>query len=126
MRYDKYDPVSGGFRAALADDMAKTPGGVGDADAAVGVGLDVDGNVVPGGGQTGVLGLVCLTRDMVAGDIVDVMTDGEVVHFDGAAGTVYFAADADGVISTTNTGTRLGHTVEGDRLVVRVRPTVEV
>lgn len=125
MRYDKYDPVSGGFRAPLADAMAKTPGGVGDADAAVGVGLDTDGHVVPGAGNTGILGVVCLTRDMSQGDIVDVMTDGEVVHFGGDAGSVYYAAAADGAISTTATGTRLGATVEGDRLVVRVHPAVE-
>ena len=119
-RIDKYDPKSGGFRAALAAAQAATPGAVGDADGPIGVGLDVNGRVVPGAGQSGVVGVLVLTQDKVAGDIVDVMTDGDIVEFGGAAGTVYFAAAANGAISTTNTGTRVGHTVEANRLVCRV------
>lgn len=114
-RYDKYDPVSGGFRAPLAADWLS-----GDVNTVFGVGLDVNGRVVKGAGQTGVIGVLVLTKVRKAGDIVDVMTDGEVVEFTpGVAGTVYFAAAAGGVVSTTNTGTRLGHTVEATRLVVR-------
>lgn len=112
-RYDKYDPVSGGFRAPLAAAFT-TP-----LNTALGVGLDVNGRVVLGAGNTGVVGVMVLTRAMVAGDIVDVMTDGEIVEAGLAAGTVYYAAAAGGVISTTNTGVRVGHTVEGGRLVVR-------
>lgn len=118
-RYDKYDPVSGGFRAALAADYtgSETP---------IGVGLDVNGRVVPGAGTTGVVGVLIKTSDAVAGDIVDVMTDGEIVEAGLVAGTTYYAADADGAISTTGpaTGanlTKVGHTVEADRLVVRVQ-----
>lgn len=123
-RYDKYDPISGGFRAPLAANWA------GPLGTPVGVGLDANGRVVPGAGNTGVLGVVVIdgqvnaqgTRSNVkmAGDVVDVMTDGEIVDCAGlTAGTVYFAAAADGVVSTTNTGTRLGSTVEAQRLVVR-------
>lgn len=112
-RYDKYDPVSGGFRAPLAADYTGS-------DTPIGVGLDVNGRVVPGAGNTGVVGVLIKTLDAYAGDIVDVMTDGEIVEAGLDAGTAYYAAAADGTLSTTNTDTPVGHTVEGDRLVVRV------
>lgn len=123
-RYDKYDPISGGFRAPLAADWA------GALATPVGVGLDANGRVVPGAGNTGILGVVVIdgqvnttgTRTNVkrAGDVVDIMTDGEIVDNTGlTAGTVYYAAAGDGALSTTNTGTRLGATVEAGRLVVR-------
>lgn len=124
-RYDKYEPMGGGFRAALAADWA------GALATPVGVGLDTSGRVVPGAGNTGVIGVIVIdgrvgpdgTRTNVkkAGDIVDVMTDGEIVDNTGlTAGTVYYAAAGDGAVSTTNTGTKLGATVEAQRLVVRV------
>lgn len=111
-RIDKYDSVDGGFRALLAGAYtgSATPKGVG---------LDVNGRVVVGGGQSGIVGVICIPTNKVAGEPVDVMTDGELVEFSGVAGTAYFAAAADGVISTTGTGTRVGHTVEATRLVVR-------
>lgn len=123
-RYDKYEPMGGGFRAPLAADWA------GALATPVGVGLDASGRVVPGAGNTGVLGVLVVdgqvnpagtrTNVKLAGNIVDVMTDGEIVDCTGlTAGTVYFAAAADGAVSTTNTGTRLGATVAADRLVVR-------
>jgi hypothetical protein len=93
-RYDKYEPKSGGFRAPLAADLAANGSGN-----PIGVGLDVNGRVVPGAGQSGIKGVLTTTKAMVAGDIVDVMTDGEIVEFVGVAGTNYFAALADGVIS---------------------------
>ncbi len=127
MRYDKYDPKDGGFRAALRIDMDATPGGVGDADAGVGVSLDANGRVVPCGhanDQSGFVGVVCFTRDMKAGDIVDVMTDGEIVEFDGVAGTRYAVTVATGAIVAQTiplvaTQVYIGHTVEAGRLVVR-------
>lgn len=113
-RFDKYDPISGGFRAPLAADWPS-----GDLSKIIPCGLDASGRVVKGAGNTGVLGVVCLTKRLYAGEVVDVMTDGEVVEADGlVAGTVYFS-DAAGAVSTTNTGTRLGHTVEATRMVVR-------
>lgn len=124
MRIDKYDPVSGGFRAPLAGNQAKTLGAVGSGTAAKAFGLDVNGRLVPGAGQTGIMGTVVLTRDMVAGDIVDCMTDGEIVEFGGVAGTVYTADTATGVIGVTAadaTHTRIGATVEASRLIVRAR-----
>lgn len=105
------------------------------------VSLNTTGKVVKGtGGQTGFIGVVCLTGRAVdvvgvatgtnfvgnkkAGDIVDVMTNGEITDITGTAGTSYTANTTTGVISTTAasaTQIRIGNTVETTRLVVRAR-----
>lgn len=113
-RYDKYEPKAGGFRAPLAANFAS-----GNLSTVKGVGLDSSGKIVIGAGNTGIIAVLVLTKVRNAGDIVDNMTDGEIVEFPGAAGTKYYSA-ADGTISTTNTGTYVGSTVEASRLVVRV------
>lgn len=125
-RYDKYEPYSGGYRAPLAAARAKTtPGNP------VGVALDVNGRIVFGGvGHSGFKGIIVLVQDRVAGDIVDVMTDGEVVEFAGTAGTNYFVDAANGnLVAGTGADTMtppaaagsiyVGFTVEATRLVVR-------
>jgi hypothetical protein len=115
-RYDKYEPMSGGFRAPLAADMlaSATP---------VGVGLNSSGQVVAGAGNTGVLGVLILTTDKVAADKVDVMTDGECVEMAGlTAGTRITVNTTTGAIGTTAasaTLTPVGFTVEATRLIVR-------
>lgn len=120
-RYDKYDPKAGGFRAPLAADFLSA-----NLNKVLGVGLDVNGRVVLGAGQSGIVGVLVLTKVLKAGDIADVMTDGECVEMAGlAAGTVYFAAAADGTLAATApaagvNAARVGHTVEATRLVVRV------
>lgn len=115
-RIDKYDPVDGGFRAPLA--AAYT-----GAAAPIGVGLDTNGRVVAGAGTTGIVGVLCKPDDAAAGDIVDVMTDGELVEFAGDAGTAYSADTTAGVIDDTAvsaTQIHIGFTVEATRLIVRV------
>jgi len=125
-RYDKYDPVSGGFRAPSAiawveADLAKI----------FAVGLDTSGNVVKGGGNTGIIGVIVLTKAKAIGEIVDVMTSGEIVGAalsDGTtgltAGTAYYGVIASGLLSATATANKkVGHTVEAGRLVVRVAAT---
>lgn len=119
-RYDKYDPISGGFRAPLNADWADA-----DVGKPFGVGLNASGRVVKGAGQTGVRGVLIVDRKgKVAGDIVDVMTGGEIVYSDAdvatalAAGTRYVANTSTGVLATA-TGTEIGTTVEATRLVVR-------
>jgi len=115
-RYDKYEPKSGGFRAALA--VALT----GQA-APRGVGLDVNGRVVVGAGTTGIQAVLVLPEDKAAGEVVDSMTDGEIVEFAGAAGTVYTAHTTTGVISAaaaSGTQIAVGFTAEATRLIVRV------
>jgi len=117
-RIDKYHPVAGGFRAPLAADYAgsATP---------VGVGLDVNGRVTIGVSVTavGIIGVLCKPDAIKAGQIVDIMTAGELVEFAGTAGTAYTANTTNGVISNaaaSATQIRVGQTVEATRLVVRV------
>lgn len=114
-RIDKYDPVDGGFRAPLAGAWtgSATPKGVG---------LDANGRVVVGAGNSGLKAVICIPEDKAAGDVVDCMTDGELVEFAGAAGTTYTADTTTGVIGTTAadaTHVPVGFTVEATRLVVR-------
>jgi hypothetical protein len=128
-RYDKYDPISGGFRAPLNAAMAYTPSNeaTNDVGKVWAVGLTASGRVVKGAGATGVIGVLVVNQAMAAGETVDVMTAGEIADFtlhDGnaaAAGTVYYGVPGDGTLSSTATSNvRLGHTVEASRLVVRV------
>jgi hypothetical protein len=132
-RYDKYDPISGGFRAALAADWA-------DADCGIpfAVGLDTNGRVVKGAGTTGVVGVLVVdgmvgptgTRvsNKKATNIVDVMTAGEISDCtlsDGTTaldpGTKYFGeAAATGLLTATATANyAIGWAVDTSRLVVR-------
>lgn len=121
-RYDKYEPYAGGFRAPLAEAITKD-----DGFTVYGVGLDADGHVVLGAGQSGIVGALVAHGAKNAGDIVDVMTSGEIVEFtaDGIpggdaadAGTVYSAGNTDGALGATG-DVALGFTVEPTRLVVR-------
>lgn len=129
-RYDKYDPISGGFRAPLAADFT-TAANYGKVYA---VRLNSSGQVVIGatGAQTGIVGLMVLTEARYAGDVVDIMTHGEITDlntsspFDNfaaapVAGTEYYGVAADGTINATATGNKkVGWTVEAKRLVVRL------
>lgn len=125
-RYDKYDPVSGGFRAPLAGNWVEA-----DVAKIFAVGLDASGNVVKGAGNTGIIGVLVISKIMNAGDIVDVMTSGEITGAqlsDGTtaltAGTAYYGIPGSGLLSATATANKkVGHTVEATRLVVRQAPT---
>lgn len=140
--YDKYDPIAGGFRAKLNAALPLTNGSFFGA-----VSLNASGRVVVGtAGQTGLVGVVIknvargpITQwnttiqgvanpnapiGAMAGDVVDVMNDGDITGLDKVAfpaGSKVYAA-ADGTISTTGgTGKFLiGFTVEAGRLVVRI------
>lgn len=130
-RYDKYDPYGGGFRAPLAADWP-----VGDIAKPYAVGLNSSGQVVKGAGQTGIVGVLVLTKARKAGEVIDVMVDGEIIEFAptatapgagfGVAGTAYFANTTTGVISSTGgAGThKIGHTVEASRIVVHTAQMV--
>ena len=140
--YDKYDPIGGGFRAKLNAALPLTNGSFFGA-----VSLNASGRVVVGtAGQTGLVGVVIknvargpITQwnttiqgvanpnapiGAMAGDVVDVMNDGDITGLDKVAfpaGSKVYAA-ADGTISTTGgTGKFLiGFIVEAGRLVVRI------
>lgn len=128
-RYDKYDPISGGFRAPLA--AAITDGA--EIGVPLAMGLDGQGRAVLGAGTTGVTGVYVADQAKAVGDIADIMTAGEIVDLDEAAfnpGTTYFG-QIDGAVNGTAGGARVGFTV-GDasvttgevrsRLVVRAVP----
>lgn len=123
-RIDKTDSAIGVFRAPLAADYvgSETP---------VGVGLDVNGRVVLGAGQSGVVGVLCRPPQnpqtpllpYKAGMPVDVLTNGELVEFAGVAGTRYTVNTTTGAITSaaaSATQIPIGWTVEATRLVVRV------
>lgn len=120
-RFDKYEPYAGGFRAVLAANWAAADG------TPVAVGLDSTGKVVPGAGNTGIVGVVVLVKNHKnAGDVVDVMTHGEIVEvgdtgFTGrAAGIPVYAVPGSGALTNVATSNiKIGHMVEADRLVVR-------
>lgn len=137
-RYDKYEPIAGGFRAVLAADLTfDANGSVGP----IGVSLDTNGRVVVGtAGHSGFAGVLVKNVPFTpnlgniagsvnagvpiggkAGEVVDIMTHGEIA-VDATlftAGTRYFAK-SDGTLSTTSSdGAYVGLTVEASRLVVR-------
>jgi len=132
-RIDKYNPTSGGFRAPLGFNVA-----AGDVGNVWAVSLNASGQVVKANATAGqthadVVGVIVPSKVMSSGDIIDVMTDGEIVMVtasDGTtplvAGTKYYAAAAnDGTIAniaapTAGTNyTLLGRTIEATRLVMR-------
>jgi hypothetical protein len=142
-RYDKYEPISGGFRAPLAADLTFDAAGHFGPKA---ISCNTTGAVVVGNsGQTGVVGVLVKNVPLYpnlgnipgavnaavpiggkATNVVDVMTHGEIVGCVGlSAGTTYYAA-ADGSLTAAPPAAGInvviiGHTVEADRLVVRVR-----
>lgn len=98
---------------------------VADLRKVVPVSLNASGQVVKGtGGQSGFIGVVVLTKVVTAGDIVDVMQDGEIVEMTGlAAGTKYYAVATGEGVNTTATNPLVGWTVEAGRLIVRCKIT---
>jgi hypothetical protein len=143
-KIDKYEPIAGGFRAPLAADLTFDAAGHFGPKA---VSLNASGQVVVGtAGQSGAVGILVKNVPLYpnlgnipgavnagvpiggkAGNIVDIMTHGEITGVTGlAAGTTYYAA-ADGSLTATAPaagahGWKVGHTVEADRLVVRFAP----
>lgn len=127
-RYDKYDPISGGFRAPLNADLTATED-TGNGNP-VAVRLNTSGRVVVGGstetfGDDSLIGVLCTTKNMKAGDIVDVMTQGEIVEMAGmTAGDTIWGLSATGALDSLPpiiavNKLRVGRMVEATRLVVR-------
>jgi len=108
-RYDKYEPIGGGFRAPFAAAVVAANG-----FKAYGAGLDTSGRIVLGAGNTGVVGVVVPHGVKAVGDIGDVMTDGELAEFTttagaaATAGSKYYAAAYDGFITTDAAPVSLG------------------
>ena len=136
-RYDKYDPIAGGFRAPLNAAWTATsgPSGVTDLNRVIVVGINSSGKVVKATTPAAAVGVLILTGPKAAGDVVDVMTHGEIVEIDGAdiqGGTAEAAGDKlylDATASRLNddapaagaVGFLVGWLVEtgGTRLIVR-------
>jgi hypothetical protein len=120
-RYDKYDPISGGFRAPLAAAWDVNSVGIPFA-----VALDANGRVVKVAAADTAKGVLVIDSAKAAGDVVDVMTAGEIVDVESlAAGTTYFSK-TDATLETAAPAAgankvQIGHTVESTRLVVRVQ-----
>jgi hypothetical protein len=137
-RYDKYDPKDGGFRAPLnaAWNATSGPSGVTDLDRVIGVALNGSGRLIKATTVAGCVGVVVVSGAKAAGDIVDVMTDGEIVELAAAdlqaattpvAGTKYYLDVTAGRLTATaptpagTNGFYVGTTVEAGRLVVRTQ-----
>lgn len=135
-RYDQVEPHVGIVRAPLA--AALTFDAAGECGP-LAVSLDANGRVVVGTtGQSGFAGILVKNVPMVpagrytagqtvnnwmggrAGDVVDIMIQGQIVDCTGLpAGSTIYAIPATGVLTTTASGNvRVGFTVEAGRLVV--------
>jgi len=118
--------MGGGFRAPLNADIVAA-----DIGKIIGVSLNASGKVVYGGATViSIKGVINPVRAMFAGEIVDVMTDGEMADCtlnDGTtaltAGTDYYvtATALSGALTATAASNQyIGHTVEATRLIIRV------
>lgn len=127
-RYDRFKDDTGGFRAALAAAWSSS-----DVGKIFGVSINSSGKVVKGGADAAAIcGVVIVTEAKIIGDIVDVMTAGQIADFitlaDGStatiAGTKYYAIPGTGVLTATATSNKLVGTLlekDGrDRFIVRV------
>lgn len=133
-RYDQVEPHVGIVRAPLAANLTFSADGEFGPKA---VSLDANGRVVVGtAGQTGFAGILVKNVPVVpagrftaaqtvnnwmggrAGDVVDIMLQGEIVDTGLPAGSAIYA-EPDGDLVTVATGnTKVGYTVEAGRLVV--------
>jgi hypothetical protein len=114
-RVDKTDSAIGVVRAPIESDFAEA-----DWDEVIPVGINANGRVVKGAGQTGIIGVVIPGRTVSkAGQIADIFIHADIVEFNGVAGEKYWA-DADGDIATTEAAgfVYIGFTVEADRLIL--------
>lgn len=136
-RYDKYENMGGGFRAPLAANFGYTASvpdkAHADLNKLFAVAENASGQIVKfGSAATAFVGVMVLTRPMAAGEIVDTMTDGEIVELVDAeilaadtlgSGQALFAdvSTATGQLTAVSAAGDfyVGRTVESSRLIVR-------
>lgn len=135
-RYDKYDPMSGGFRAPLLANWGYTSSmpdrNHADLSKIFAMGVNNAGKVLKfDNATTKFCGVMILTLPKAAGDIVDIMTDGEIVEMVDAeikgadtlgSGTMLYADTSvtTGLLTTTSAAMiPVGFTIETQRLIVR-------
>ncbi len=128
-RFDKYDPVSGGFRAVLNAAIASS-----DVGKLYAVGINGSNRVIRTGiaATADIMGVICAVRPMAAGEPIDVMTHGEIVECLETAGTAFtdgakVYGHVDGTVDDTAAASKyLGQVVEsatnGKRIVFRLNP----
>lgn len=134
-RYDQVEPHVGIVRAPLAANL--TLSGAGEFGP-IAVSLDANGRVVVGTqGQSGIAGVLVKNVPVApagrfsaaqtinnwmgarAGDVVDIMIQGQILDTGLPAGSTIYAIPASGVLTATASGNvRVGYTVEAGRLVV--------
>lgn len=136
-RYDQVEPHVGIVRAPLAS--ALTFDGNGEFGPKA-VSIDANGRVVVGtAGQSGFAGVLVKNVAVVpagrftakqtvnnwmggrAGDVVDIMTQGQILDTSLPAGSAIYATAAGDLTTTVGTNTYVGYTVEAGRLVVSGR-----
>jgi len=124
MRVDQTNSAIGVVRGTLGFDIETA-----EYDTVIGVGIDADGLVQKGASRTGIIGVIIPTK--IARNIGDrcdvfkiaqVLADpGDVTDLGLLAGTPMYVDDITGVLTATDTGaTRIGYTVEEDRLIVHM------
>lgn len=134
-RYDKYDPKSGGFRAPANAAWTATsgPSSATDLFRVTGVMLNGSGRALRATSALACVGITIAHGPKNAGDVLDVMTNGEVIELDAldlqantapVAGTKYYLDITAGRLTATAPGAGVngfyvGTTVEANRLVVR-------
>ena len=81
--------------------------------------IGTGGSIILAGTAVGdAIGVTFVAGTITAGQPVSVLVKGEIVEFGGSAGSPYYAIGGGSVGLTPATGTKVGHTVEGNRLVV--------
>lgn len=134
-RYDKYGPKTGGFRAPAnaAWNATSGPSGVTDLFRVTCVGLNGSGRLIRATTALMCVGITIAHGPKNAGEILDVMTSGEVIELDAldlqantapVAGTKYYFDATAGRLTATAPATGVngfyvGTTIEANRLVVR-------
>jgi hypothetical protein len=120
-RVDKTESAVGVIRGTLAADFAEAAYNI-----PVGVGINSSGLVVVGAGQSGIAGVVIPDRTAYkAGSRCDIFVLAEIVLDDDdtdlLAGTAYYVNNTTGAVTATSAGgTKIGFTIEADRLAVRM------
>jgi hypothetical protein len=126
-RFDKYDPVSGGFRGRLNAAIAAA-----DVGKIFAVAVNGSNRVIRTAiaATADISGVICAVRPMAAGEMIDVMTAGEIEDATETAGTAFtdgakVYGHTDGTVDDTATTSKyIGQIVAtgtgGRRLVVRV------
>lgn len=132
-RFDKYNSVSGGFRAKLKAALAVSTAL--DKERIFGVSIEAaTGLVLLGGAATAIRGIINVRESKAAGAMVDVMTSGELIDAffanDGSTALtlgspIYVDNVAGGITLTATSNKQIGVRVTDDigdkgRLIVRI------